>query len=74
MTRRFLFCLALLVSAAWAPLRAAPAATTALDFPDADIDAVSRAMAALLGRPIVVDARAKGKLTLYTDQPVTRAQ
>lgn len=40
-----------------------------LDFPSAEIDAVSRAMAAILGRAILVDPRVKGKITLYTDEP-----
>ena len=57
------------------PVRAAQAAPlSTLNFPDADIDAVARAMAAILQRQIAVDPRAKGKMTLYTDQPVTPAQ
>ncbi|MEX8514105.1 MAG: type II secretion system secretin GspD [Leptothrix ochracea] len=56
---------------------AAPKAITAarepvtLNFVNAEIDAVSRAMATILGRPIVVDPRIKGTITLYSEQPLT---
>lgn len=60
------------------PARAAQVApqpaTLTLNFPDAEVDAVARAMAAILGRQIAVDPRAKGKMTLYAEQPVTPAQ
>jgi len=52
--------------------RTEPVAT--LNFPDTDVESAARAMAALLDRPIFVDPRAKGKLTLYTEQAVTPAQ
>jgi general secretion pathway protein D len=52
--------------------RAAPGVT--LNFPAADIDAASRAMAAILNRPIVVDPRVKGTVTLYSEQTLTPAQ
>ncbi len=42
-----------------------------LNFVNAEIDAVSRAMATILGRPIVVDPRIKGTITLYSEQPLT---
>ena len=58
--------------AAHAAAAALPRAT--LNFPDAEVDAVARAMAAVLDRQIVVDPRVKGKITLYTDDPVTPAQ
>jgi general secretion pathway protein D len=45
-----------------------------LNFVDADVDAVARAIAMLLGRPIVVDPRVKGKVTLFTEQGVSNAQ
>jgi general secretion pathway protein D len=45
-----------------------------LNFPNADVDAVARAMAAILGRDIVVDPRVKGNVTLYTQDPVSPAQ
>jgi len=70
-----ILCLALWLAGGSQPARAAPAATlSTLNFPDADIDAVARAMAAIMERQIAVDPRAKGKMTLYTDQPVTAAQ
>ena len=53
----------------------APARDTyTIDFPTIDADAAARAMAAILGRPIVVDPRVKGTLSLLSDAPVTRAQ
>ena len=45
-----------------------------LNFPTVEIDAAARAMSSILGRPILVDPRAKGTITLYTDQPVSSAQ
>jgi len=56
------------------PRTSAAPAPVSLNFPDTDIDAVSRAMAALLNRPIAVDPRVKGKVTLYTDTPVSATQ
>ena len=59
---------------------AAPAAVAAnpprstLNFPEAEIDALARVIAELLDRPLLVDPRVKGKMTLYTEQPVTPAQ
>ncbi len=59
-----------------APRAAAPARAdvVSVDFSEADVAAVTRAMAAMLGRPIVVDPRVKGKLTLGGDGPSTPAQ
>ncbi len=42
----------------------------ALNFVNADIEAVSRAMGNLLGRNILVDPRVKGTITLYAEQPL----
>jgi len=70
-------CLALLAAGSPRPADAAPAAAAALstlNFPDADVDAVARAIAVIVDRQIAVDPRVKGKLTLYTDQPVTAVQ
>ncbi len=50
-----------------------PARST-LNFPEAEIDALARVIAELLDRPQLVDPRVKGKMTLYTEQPVTPAQ
>ncbi|WP_414708641.1 type II secretion system secretin GspD [Ramlibacter sp.] len=44
-----------------------------LNFVNAEIDAVARAMAAITGRSIVVDPRVKGTITLSTDRPVSPA-
>jgi len=67
--------LALLGTAIPRPIQAAPAAAlSTLNFPDAEVDAVARAVAVILDRQIAVDPRVKGKMTLYTEQPVTPAQ
>ena len=42
-----------------------------LNFVNAEIDAVSRAIAAITGRQILVDPRVKGQMTLYSDEPVS---
>jgi general secretion pathway protein D len=42
-----------------------------LNFVNADIDAVARTMAAIIGRNIVVDPRVKGTVNLSTDRPVS---
>ncbi|MCI1190430.1 type II secretion system secretin GspD [Calidifontimicrobium sp. SYSU G02091] len=42
-----------------------------LNFVNADIDAVTRAMSAMIDRPIVVDPRVRGTMTLYSEQPIT---
>jgi general secretion pathway protein D len=44
-----------------------------LNFVNADIDAVARTMATIIGRNIVVDPRVKGTITLSTDRPVPPA-
>lgn len=45
-----------------------------LNFKEADIDSVVGAFGHLLGRTFVIDPRVRGKLTLETPRPVTRAQ
>ena len=71
-------CLALFAAGTFQPAHAVKAApqpaTLTLNFPDTELDAVARAMATILGRQIAVDPRAKGKMTLYAEQPVTPAQ
>ncbi|WP_341890072.1 type II secretion system secretin GspD [Variovorax sp. YR752] len=42
-----------------------------LNFVNADIDAVSRAMGAILKQQFVVDPRVKGQITLFSEQPIT---
>ena len=71
--------LSLALFAGASPLRAAsPAAAnparSTLNFPEAEIDALARVIAELLDRPLLVDPRVKGKMTLYTEQPVTPTQ
>ena len=44
-----------------------------LNFVNADIEAVARAMAAISGRSILVDPRVKGTITLSTERPVPPA-
>ena len=48
--------------------------TYTIDFPSIDAEAAARAMATILERPIVVDPRVKGTVSLVSDTPVTRAQ
>lgn len=48
-------------------------APVTLNFVDADIAAMARAMAAMLGRNVVVDPRVSGTLTLQTERDVTPA-
>ncbi len=66
--------------AMWGALAAGAAAAgpgragLTLDFPDTEVPALATVMAELLERPIVVDPRAKGRLSLRTAQPVSRAQ
>ena len=42
-----------------------------LNFVNADIEGVTRAMGAILDRQILVDPRVKGTITLYSEQPLT---
>lgn len=76
--RRFVACVAVLVlgllSMMARPLhaqtRSVAAASITLNFVNAEIDAVARAMASLSGRPVVVDPRVRGTVTLLSDRPV----
>ncbi|MCY7314672.1 MAG: type II secretion system secretin GspD [Rubrivivax sp.] len=40
-----------------------------VNFVNADVEAVTRAFAAIINRPIVVDPRVKGQITVYSEQP-----
>ena len=42
-----------------------------LNFVNADIEAVSRAIGAMLDRPIIVDPRVRGTITVYSEQPLS---
>ncbi len=44
-------------------------ASVTVNFVNADIDAVTRAFAAMIERPILVDPRVKGTITVYSEQP-----
>jgi general secretion pathway protein D len=46
-------------------------AMVTVNFVNADIDAVTRAMAAMIDRQILVDPRVKGVITVYSEQPLT---
>lgn len=46
-------------------------ARVTLNFVNADIEAVTRAIGAMLERQIVVDPRVKGTITLYSETPMT---
>ena len=60
----------------------APAAATlsatgdgvSLNFRDAEIDSVVQSFAEFLGRNVVIDPRVRGRMTLETARPVSRAQ
>lgn len=72
--------MALGLAVATAPLTAqtrspalARATPVTLNFVNADIEAVTRAMSNLIGQPIVVDPRVKGQITLYAEQPMKAA-
>jgi general secretion pathway protein D len=41
-----------------------------VNFVNADIEAVTRAVANMLGQPMIVDPRVKGQVTLYSEQPI----
>jgi general secretion pathway protein D len=53
------------------PARGAP---VTLNFVNAEIDAVARAMSSMTGRQVVVDPRVKGTITLTSDQPMSPAR
>jgi general secretion pathway protein D len=66
---------ACLLQAAWPTLAQAQGsaarsrAPVAVNFVNADIEAVTRAFAAMLDRGIIVDPRVKGSITVYSEQP-----
>ncbi len=78
-----LMCAALCTALAFAaPVTAQPAipgaaaaarskAPVTVNFVNADIDAVTRAFAAMIGRQIAVDPRVKGVITVYSEQAIT---
>ena len=46
-------------------------APVTVNFVNADVEAVTRAMAAMIERQIAIDPRVKGTITLASDQPLT---
>jgi len=50
--------------------RLRPSAPVTLNFVNADIEAVSRAMSVMVDQPILVDPRVKGTITVYSEQPI----
>jgi general secretion pathway protein D len=51
------------------PIGAKSRAPVTVNFVNADIDAVTRAFAAMIERAIIVDPRVKGTITVYSEQP-----
>jgi general secretion pathway protein D len=51
-----------------------PSALSVVNFVDTDIDAVARAISVILNRPILLDPRVRGKMTLYSQEGLTQAQ
>ncbi|MDT7928229.1 type II secretion system secretin GspD [Tepidimonas sp.] len=62
---------AAIASAQTPPPAVRPGQPITLNFTDAEIEAVARAIGLLSGRHIVVDPRVKGTLTLVTEAPVS---
>ena len=60
--------------AAAVPTSRARGTPVTLNFVNADIEAVSRAIGAMLNRDILVDPRVKGNITVYNDKPQPLAE
>jgi len=54
-----------------APAAAPQPARVTVNFVNADLEAVTRAIAAMLNRPILVDPRVRGTITVFSEQPMT---
>ena len=54
-----------------APARARASESVTLNFVNADIEGVARAMSAILKQQFIVDPRVKGTMTLYSEVPLT---
>jgi general secretion pathway protein D len=63
--------LALGMPPAWAQKTTPPRqrAPVIVNFVNADLEAVTRAIAAMIERPILVDPRVRGSITVYSEQP-----
>src|ERR1700730_849659 len=57
-----------------AAARTSEGESVVLNFVNADLEAVVRAVGQFTGRTFVIDPRVKGTLTLVTERPVTRQQ
>jgi len=68
------FTLALPLPPAAAQGSARPGAPVTVNFVNTDIEAVTRAFAAMINRSIVVDPRVRGSMTVYSEQPQSIAQ
>ena len=64
-------CLLMAAPPAWAQstIRPRSRAPVTVNFVNADIEAVTRAFAAMIDRAILVDPRVKGSVTVYSEQP-----
>jgi general secretion pathway protein D len=51
-----------------------PSSPVTLNFVNADIEAVTRAIGVMLDRQIIIDPRVKGTITVYSEQPVSVAE
>lgn len=53
------------------PRKTASKAPVTVNFVNADIEAVSRAMGVIMNRQFIVDPRVKGTITVYSEKPLT---
>jgi general secretion pathway protein D len=60
--------------AVWSQTADASAGQVTLNFVNAEIDGVARAMGLILRRQFVIDPRVKGQMTLYSEQPMSRSE
>ncbi len=67
-------CFALAQSESPVSLKLSRGAPVTLNFVNADIESVARAMTGMTGRQVVLDPRVKGTLNLNSDQPISPAR
>lgn len=60
--------------AVWSQTADANAGQVTLNFVNAEIDGVARAMGLILRRQFVIDPRVRGQMTLYSEQPMSRSE
>ena len=56
----------------WAQAADSPSSQVTLNFVNAEVDAVARAMGVILKRQFIVDPRVRGTITLYSEEPMSR--